>query len=164
MLFAECRGSLRCIIKSFTMEAGIWLYSCDFSFLSNINAPFGPPLCCNVLSKFLFGFVGFMGVQHPGLLVHRTPWSGSAVPGLDLWRASQLLLDDRFLQPAGLPDSHETGTHRIRLPVCSATAAEQSRWQRATFTHARQQKQTHFSFYDELQFILMLGGVAELKV
>lgn len=75
------------------------------------------------------GFVGIVGLQYAGLLVHRTARSGQAVPGLDLRRAAQLLLDDRLLQPSGLPDSYETGTHSFQATCLrTATAVEQSRW------------------------------------
>lgn len=78
-------------------------------------------LCCSFFS-------GIMGLQHPGVLVHRATWAEPAVTGLDLWRAAQLLLDDRLLQPAGFPDSHETGTHGIRLPTCFPSAGDKTRW------------------------------------
>lgn len=88
------------------------------------------------------GFAGIVGLQYAGLLVHRTARSGPAVPGLDLRRAAQLLLDDRLLQPSGLPDSYETGTHSFRRPACAATAVEQSRW---PCSHMHTNNNTHNS-------------------
>lgn len=87
------------------------------SFLPSYYLPV--VLLCTVifLSKLHSVVVGIVGLQHTGLLVHRTARSGPTVSGLDLWRTSQLLLDDRLLQPTGLPDSHETGTHSCNLPA-----------------------------------------------
>lgn len=124
---------------------------------------------CNVLFMFLF-FPGVVGLQHPRVLVHRATWAESAVPGLDLWRAAQLLLDDRLLQPAGLSDSHETGTHGIRLPTCLPTAGEESRWhaegragtQPHSHTQASSQPHAHtctFLFFKWVPIYINMGEV-----
>lgn len=107
-------------------------------------------------SRCCLCFSGIMGLQHPGVLVHRIAWAEPAVPILDLWRAAQLLLDDRLFQPAGLPDSNETGTHGVELPTYLPTAREDTRWhaeahiQTCTRTHKHSS-----SFSNELQFLIM---------
>lgn len=125
-----------------TMFCGILIFFIPFLwilFLSALRSPCGlllqsvwmTVLCISsqyFVCVVLFFFSGIVGLQHPGVLVHRATWAEPAVPGLDLWRAAQLLLDDRLLQPAGLPDSHETGTHGIRLPTCLPNAGEETRW------------------------------------
>ena len=92
-----------------------------------------------------------MGLQHSGVLVHRADWAEPAIPGLDLWGAAELFLDDRFLQPTGLPDSHETGTHSIRLPTYLPTAEEKTRWhtqgEAGTQPHSHTQTCIHVHAY-----------------
>lgn len=133
-------------------------WSLLFFFLGTVSNPLLPlssPLIhlddsfsvyyCNVLFVCCLPFVsGIVGFQHPGVLVHRVAWAKPAVPGMDLWRAAQLLLDGRLLQPAGLSDSHETGTHRHQATYLFTHHREGDQMvhrgrsrHTATFTHAR---------------------------
>lgn len=98
---------------------------------------------CYCLSVSLL-FSVIVGLQHPGVLVHGAAWAEPSVPGLDLWRETQLLLDDRFLQPAGLPDSHETGTHDIRLPTIYPQQGKRP-------DGTQREKQAHSHIYTRMQ-------------
>lgn len=80
-----------------------------------------------LLLVFVF-LAGIMGLQHPGVLVYGAAWAEPPVSGLDLWGPAQMLLDDRLLQPSGLPDSDETGTRGNRLPTYLPSVGEETRW------------------------------------
>ena len=52
-----------------------------------------------------------MGVRHHRVLVHGVPGAALAVPRLGLPGPAAPVLDDRLLQPAGLPHRHAPGGH-----------------------------------------------------
>ena len=54
-----------------------------------------------------------VGLEHAGILVHRADREEQPVPQLVLRRASNLLLDDRLLQRAGIPHRNATGTQNL---------------------------------------------------